>query len=83
MPARGQRDRLNDDDDIYRQSGGQILLNVTEDGGVYSSTFDIGLQMYPLTPGPSPHDKIRRGERGRLTKSFFQLPNRFRATVLL
>jgi protocatechuate 3,4-dioxygenase beta subunit len=43
--GKGQRNTLNSNDNIYGQSGGQTLLNVTEDGGVYSAAFDIGLQM--------------------------------------
>ncbi len=33
----------NDGDDIYRQSGGKTLLNVTQSGSGYAATFDIGL----------------------------------------
>jgi protocatechuate 3,4-dioxygenase beta subunit len=33
----------NDGDDIYRQSAGKTLLNVTPNGSIYAATFAIGL----------------------------------------
>jgi protocatechuate 3,4-dioxygenase beta subunit len=33
----------NDGDDIYRQSGGKTLLNMTQSGSIYAATFAIGL----------------------------------------
>jgi protocatechuate 3,4-dioxygenase beta subunit len=35
----------NDRDGIYGQSGGQLLLDVSENGSRYAATFEIGLQM--------------------------------------
>jgi protocatechuate 3,4-dioxygenase beta subunit len=40
----GRRTR-NTDDGIYRGSGSQLLLDVTEEGGRYRAVFDIGLQI--------------------------------------
>jgi protocatechuate 3,4-dioxygenase beta subunit len=44
--AKGQRDTLNSNDGIYRESGDQLLLalNPASDGG-YATTFDIGLDL--------------------------------------
>jgi protocatechuate 3,4-dioxygenase beta subunit len=42
--AKGTQTLLNEDDGIYQQSGGQLTLDVSEQGGVYAATFDIGLQ---------------------------------------
>ena len=39
----GRRTR-NPEDGIYRSGGSQLLLDVTEDEGMYRAIFDIGLQ---------------------------------------
>jgi protocatechuate 3,4-dioxygenase beta subunit len=41
--GKGQRDRRNDDDDIFRQSGGQMTLTPVEAGDGYAATFFIGV----------------------------------------
>lgn len=43
--AKGQRDRLNAQDDIYNQSQGQTLLPLTSTADGYSGTFALGLQV--------------------------------------
>ena len=40
----GNRTR-NASDNIYRNGGSQLLLNVTQSGGGYAATFDIGLNV--------------------------------------
>jgi protocatechuate 3,4-dioxygenase beta subunit len=42
--SKGPQTLLNENDAIYQLSTGQLTLNVTRQGGVYASTFDIGLQ---------------------------------------
>lgn len=41
----GTRSPRNDGDGIYQQSGGQLLLQLTETAEGFASTFDIGLQI--------------------------------------
>jgi hypothetical protein len=41
--ANGAQNRLNSQDGIYNQSGGQLTLNVAESGGVHRATFDLGV----------------------------------------
>jgi protocatechuate 3,4-dioxygenase beta subunit len=41
--TRGARNTRNSNDNIYGTNGSQLQLNVTQSGGVYSATFDIGL----------------------------------------
>ncbi|MEZ4709206.1 MAG: intradiol ring-cleavage dioxygenase [Caldilineaceae bacterium] len=43
--ARGTRNTYNRQDNIYQGGGSQLLLNVSESGGVYAATFDIGVAM--------------------------------------
>ena len=43
--SKGERSLRNEDDGIYQQSGGQLLLDVTPTATGYAATFDIGLQM--------------------------------------
>ena len=43
--AKGTRDTRNSQDNIYQGGGSQLLLNVSESGGIYSATFDIGVAM--------------------------------------
>lgn len=42
---KGRRTVRNEDDFIYRESGGQLTLTVTPMGEGYAATFDIGLQL--------------------------------------
>ena len=43
--SKGQRTLKNNGDGIFRDSGDELMLPLTEDGqGVYAGTFDIGLQ---------------------------------------
>jgi hypothetical protein len=41
--GKGQRDRRNEDDDIFGQSGGQMTLTPVEAGDGYAATFFIGV----------------------------------------
>lgn len=43
--TRGPRNTRNENDGIYRNGGGQLLLNVAPVAGGYATTFDIGLDM--------------------------------------
>lgn len=43
--SKGQRTTRNEDDSIYRQSGGQLTLALVPSGEGYVTTFDIGLQL--------------------------------------
>jgi protocatechuate 3,4-dioxygenase beta subunit len=43
--SKGQRTLRNDGDGIYRNGGDQLTLQATSNGGGYTGTFDIGLQM--------------------------------------
>jgi protocatechuate 3,4-dioxygenase beta subunit len=42
---KGQRTLRNAADSIYRNGGDELLLQVTESGGSYAATFDIGLNL--------------------------------------
>lgn len=42
---KGRQDVTNDRDNIYQQSGGQLLLSPTADGDGYAATFAIGVQL--------------------------------------
>jgi protocatechuate 3,4-dioxygenase beta subunit len=42
--SRGNPDTPNASDGIYKQSGGQLTLNLAREGSGYAATFDIGLQ---------------------------------------
>jgi protocatechuate 3,4-dioxygenase beta subunit len=46
--AKGQRDRLNSNDNIYQD---QLLLTTTQTGQGYAATFDIGLDLSTLGAG--------------------------------
>jgi protocatechuate 3,4-dioxygenase beta subunit len=53
--AKGQRTLRNDGDDIYRQSGGQLLLPIglAVDGNGYTATMEIGVDLSAAAPsGP-------------------------------
>jgi protocatechuate 3,4-dioxygenase beta subunit len=43
--SKGVQTLRNEQDNIYRQSGGATVLNVVVDGTSYASSFDIGLQL--------------------------------------
>lgn len=43
--GRGERNPRNEGDSIYRNSGSQLLLNLTPTADGYASTFDIGLNI--------------------------------------
>lgn len=40
---RGQRDRINRADGIYRRSGRELMLRLAEDGKGYAAEFDVGV----------------------------------------
>jgi protocatechuate 3,4-dioxygenase beta subunit len=42
---KGERNPRNDGDNIYRNGGSQLMLNVTPDGAGYTANFDIGMQI--------------------------------------
>lgn len=42
---KGERNPRNDGDNIYRNGGSQLVLNVTPDGTGYTANFDIGVQI--------------------------------------
>ena len=43
--AKGQPDQPNASDGIFNQSGGATLLDVTQDGDTYKTTFEIAVQL--------------------------------------
>lgn len=43
--TKGDRDRRNSSDGIFRQSGDSLLLQVNETGSAYSASFDVGLDL--------------------------------------
>ena len=43
--SKGPQDRTNESDGIFNQSGGATLLNVTQDGDAYKTTFEIAVQL--------------------------------------
>ena len=43
--SRGKRNARNRDDEIFRDGGDQLILDVSQSGGTYSTSFAIGLQM--------------------------------------
>ncbi|MGH2588715.1 MAG: intradiol ring-cleavage dioxygenase [Dehalococcoidia bacterium] len=54
--AKGQRTLRNDGDNIFRQGGDELLLEIVEEGDGYATTIDIGVDLSaPATPaGPGP-----------------------------
>jgi protocatechuate 3,4-dioxygenase beta subunit len=60
--AKGQRDLRNENDGIYKQSGGVLLLNVASAGNEYDARFDIGLDLSDTNVGKS--DGMGRGGPG-------------------
>jgi len=55
--AKGQRDRTNQSDGIFRQSGDSLLLKVTPAAPGYAGTFDIGLDLSDTNVGGA--DRMR------------------------
>jgi protocatechuate 3,4-dioxygenase beta subunit len=49
--GRGERDRRNTDDGIFRRSGGQLMLAVAPSGRAYDAKFDIGLDLSDARAG--------------------------------
>ena len=49
--SKGARDRRNESDGIFRQSGDSLLLKVTESGSAYAADFDIGLDLSDASVG--------------------------------
>jgi protocatechuate 3,4-dioxygenase beta subunit len=43
--SKGAQDQPNESDSIFSQSGGATLLDVTKDGDVYRTTFEIAVQL--------------------------------------
>jgi len=43
--TKGQRNRRNDRDGIFRRGGDLLMLDLTEDGEGYAGAFDIGLEL--------------------------------------
>jgi protocatechuate 3,4-dioxygenase beta subunit len=58
--GKGNRDRRNSQDGIYRWAGDSLLLALNEDGGGYRSQFDIGLDLSNAETGRAD----RGGQRG-------------------
>jgi protocatechuate 3,4-dioxygenase beta subunit len=55
--SKGQRDRRNAQDDIYRSGGDQLLLNVLQSAsGGYTATFPIALDLSDARVGASDHN---------------------------
>ena len=42
---KGERNRRNDRDGIFRRGGDRLMLDLTEGGDGYAGTFDIGLEL--------------------------------------
>jgi hypothetical protein len=57
--AKGQRDRRNENDGIYRQAGDALLVAAEPDGEGYRTTFDIGLDLSDAQVGRA--DRMGRG----------------------
>lgn len=49
--SKGQRDRRNETDGIYRQAGETLLLAVEPEGPAYRASFDIGLDLSDANVG--------------------------------
>jgi protocatechuate 3,4-dioxygenase beta subunit len=49
--GKGERDRRNGDDGIFRESNGQLLLAVAPSGRSYDAKFDIGLDLTDAKAG--------------------------------
>jgi protocatechuate 3,4-dioxygenase beta subunit len=49
--GKGERDRRNTDDGIFRESNGQLLLAVTPSGRAYDAKFDVGLDLSDARTG--------------------------------
>ena len=64
-PARGERDRRNANDGIFRESNGQLLLAVAPSGRAYDAKFDIGLDLSDARAGRPDGGGFGRGGGGR------------------
>jgi protocatechuate 3,4-dioxygenase beta subunit len=60
--AKGQRDRRNENDGIYRQAGDTLLLAVAAAGDGYDANFDMGLDLSDSETGRP--DGMQRGRPG-------------------
>jgi protocatechuate 3,4-dioxygenase beta subunit len=60
--AKGQRDLRNENDGIYRQSGGALLVAAESEGQGYRATFDVGLDLSDAQIGRA--DRMGRGPGG-------------------
>lgn len=58
---KGTRDRTNESDGIYRQSGGSLLVKVAAADKGYAGKFDIGLDLSDVNVGG---EETRRGPGG-------------------
>ncbi|MDE2875173.1 MAG: intradiol ring-cleavage dioxygenase [Gemmatimonadota bacterium] len=62
--ARGRRTTTNADDGIYRDGGESLMARVSETGGAYAATFDLGLDLTDADVGrPDGRRGRRRGSR--------------------
>ena len=57
--ARGQRDRRNSSDGIFRQAGDQLQLALAQTGDGFEARFDVGLDLSDAETGRP--DRMRRG----------------------
>jgi len=60
--AKGERDRHNESDGIFRQSGGVLVLDTTSVPGGYEAVFDVGLDLSDAAVGRA--DAMERGGPG-------------------
>jgi len=63
--SKGQRDRLNSQDNIYQSGGAQLLLTLTPSGDGYAAIFDIGLDLSDTSTGQADGDGSGGPGRGR------------------
>ena len=59
--GRGERDRRNANDGIFRESNGQLLLAVAPSGRAYDAKFDVGLDLSDARVGQSDGGGFGRG----------------------
>ena len=65
--ARGRRQTTNADDGTFRRDGGEsLMVRVSEDGGGYAATFDIGLDLTDARVGRPDGGGGRRGRPVRV-----------------
>ncbi len=63
--SKGQRDRLNSQDNIYQSGGDQLLLTLTQNGEGYAAIFDIGLDLSDTSTGQADGNGSGGPGRGR------------------